>query len=159
MPDLPIESIIVVLCVACSGIVVTIAFIWYFLFKRSLTTVVMMLVSFFMNNDEPKVSPKVKERFNTDNEQPLGERTVIRAQDIPFEAHVPDIRAKESLASGGVQAQPTSDNMAQTASNAPSLNEGDDTDKNGETDAPPADPRGFRHKRLRPGDTPNTNQE
>lgn len=168
MPDLSTPELVVVLAFACAGVVVIGAFIWIFIFGRSFSAIVMMIVGIIMNaNDEKSIDENAP--IEMSDEHSLGQVMTRRTRDIPFEAQVPNVHVKESLASQQMQPRgPINQIHPQTNPHTP-VHAQNAEDTAGEaydhSEAEPADPRGFLHERLRPSDAqidqdaPQNNQE
>lgn len=80
--------------IALAGIILILLFIWFFVFGRSFSAIVLTVVGIFFN-DQDKFDEDAP--IEPDNEQPLSEIITHRAEDIPFEVHLPDVHVAESM--------------------------------------------------------------
>lgn len=80
--------------IALAGIILILLFIWFFVFGRSFSAIVLAIIGIFFNDQD---SFDEDAPIKPDNEQPLSEIITHRAQDIPFDVQLPDVHVEESM--------------------------------------------------------------
>ncbi|MAU12230.1 MAG: hypothetical protein CL607_20580 [Anaerolineaceae bacterium] len=80
--------------VAIAGVILILLLIWFFVFGRSFSALVLTVIGIFFNDQD---SFDEDAPIEPDNEQPLSEIITHRAEDIPFDVQLPDVHVAESM--------------------------------------------------------------
>ncbi|MCB9458728.1 MAG: hypothetical protein H6670_03685 [Anaerolineaceae bacterium] len=80
---------------AIAGVILILLFIWYFVFGRSFSAIVMAVIGIFLNDRETfdENAP-----IEPSHEEPLSEIVTRKSQEIPFEVQLPEMHVEEPLA-------------------------------------------------------------
>ena len=134
--------------IALAGIILILLFMWFFVFGRSFSAIVLTVIGIFYN-DQDKFDEDAP--IEPDNEQPLSEIITHRAQDIPFDVQLPDVHVEESMAPS---------RETQATLRVPGVEQ----PVRPQAGPPPEGDRGFLEKRIEPSeqkfvDQPTVDQE
>lgn len=128
--------------IALAGIILILLFIWFFVFGRSFSAIVLTVIGIFYN-DQDKFDEDAP--IEPDNDQPLSEIITHQAADIPFDVQLPDVYVEESMAPS---------RETQATLRVP----GAEQPVRPQAGPPPEGDRSFLEKHIEPSDQAHNNQ-